>query len=84
MKIGYFFPIIKILPAKPKKEKQSKKKKKTSDKKEKKSPNPVIEFTKKHGLDGLIELLKELVGIVLKLTDTISSSMARMLAQSYS
>ena len=71
MKIGYFFPIIKILPANPKKEKQSKKKKKNSDKKEKKSPNPVIEFTKKHGLEGLIELLKELVGIVLKLTDTI-------------
>ena len=71
MKIGYFFPIIKILPANPKKEKQSKKKKKNSDKKEKKSPNPVIEFTKKHGLEGLIALLKELVGIVLKLTDTI-------------
>jgi len=71
LKIGYLFPIIKILPAKPKKEKKSNKKKKISDKKEKKSPNPVIEFTKKHGLEGLIELLKELVGIVLKLTDTI-------------
>ena len=85
LKIGYIFPIIKILPKKPKKEKKSEKEKKTSDKKsedsekeekssgekKKKSKNPVWEFTKKNGLDGLIELLKEIVGIVVRLVDTI-------------
>ena len=69
LKIGYIFPMIRILPKKPQKKKKTVKK--TSEEKEKKSKNPVIEFTKKNGLDGLIELLKEIVGIVVKLADTI-------------
>lgn len=76
LKMGYLFPVFKILPQKPKPEKPAKKKskeatkdKKTSEKKKKK--NPILTFTKKHGLDGLIELLKEIVAIVLKLVDTI-------------
>lgn len=82
LKIGYIFPIIKILP---KKKKNPKKTKKTSAKKEKnptkkekdsavkkqKPKNKILEFTKKNGLDGLIELLKEIVSIILKLVDTI-------------
>ena len=67
LKVGYIFPIFKVLPQKPKPEKPEKKK---PEKKPKKK-NPVLEFTKKQGLDGIIELLKEITGIILKLVDTI-------------
>lgn len=67
LKVGYIFPLFKVLPQKPKPEKPEKKK---SEKKPKKK-NPVLEFTKKQGLDGIIELLKEITGIILKLVDTI-------------
>ncbi len=67
LKVGYIFPLFKVLPQKPKPEKPEKKK---PEKKPKKK-NPVLEFTKKQGLDGIIELLKEITGIILKLADTI-------------
>ena len=67
LKVGYIFPLFKVLPQKQKKEKPEKKK---PEKKPKKK-NPVLEFTKKQGLDGIIELLKEITGIILKLADTI-------------
>ena len=67
LKVGYIFPLFKVLPQKPKPEKPEKKK---PEKKPKKK-NPVLEFTKKQGLDGIIELLKEITGIILKLVDTI-------------
>ena len=67
LKVGYIFPLFKVLPQKPKPEKPEKKK---PEKKPKKK-NPVLEFTKKQGLDGIIELLKEITGIILKLVDII-------------
>ncbi len=68
LKVGYIFPIFKILPQKEKPEKKKpEKEKKTKEKKK----NPVLEFTKKQGLEGIIELLKEITAILLKLADTI-------------
>ena len=69
LKVGYIFPIFKVLPQKPKPEKPDEKKQEKEKKPKKK--NPVLEFTKKQGLDGIIELLKEITGIILKLVDTI-------------
>ena len=79
LKVGYLFPFFRILPQKPKPEKKedtkpqessvaspTKKKAKTAKKK-----NPVWEFTKKQGLEGIIELLKQITGIVMKLLDTV-------------
>ncbi len=76
-KVGYLFLRFTIMPPKPKKKKKSRKKaskkdsgqnaeeeKKQKDKKQKK-PNPIVDFTKKHGIDGLIELLEKLVSIVI-------------------
>ena len=70
LKVGYIFPIFKVLPQKRKSEKPEKPEKKKSEKEPKKK-NSVLEFTKKQGLDGIIELLKEITGIILKLVDTI-------------
>ena len=69
LKVGYIFPIFKVLPQKPEPEKPDEKKQEKEKKPKKK--NPVLEFTKKQGLDGIIELLKEITGIILKLVDTI-------------
>ena len=69
LKVGYIFPIFKVLPQKPKPEKPDEKKQEKEKKPKKK--NPVLEFTKKQGLDGIIELLKEITGIILKLVDII-------------
>ena len=69
LKVGYIFPIFKVLPQKPKPEKPDEKKQEKEKKPKKK--NSVLEFTKKQGLDGIIELLKEITGIILKLVDTI-------------
>lgn len=69
LKVGYIFPIFKVLPQKPKPEKPNEKKQEKEKKPKKK--NPVLEFTKKQGLDGIIELLKEITGIILKLVDII-------------
>ena len=67
LRVGYIFPIFRVLPQKPKPEKPEKEK---SVKKTKKK-NPVIEFTKKQGLEGIIELLKEITEVIFKLMDTI-------------
>lgn len=74
LKCGYIFPFIKILPQKPKKEKKEKKKKKKSDdgKPKEKKKNPIVETVKEKGLDGLIQLLKAIVRILLKLVKTIT------------
>ena len=69
LKVGYIFPIFKVLPQKPKPEKPNEKKQEKEKKPKKK--NPVLEFTKKQGLDGILELLKEITGIILKLVDII-------------
>ncbi len=69
LKVGYIFPIFKVLPQKPKPEKPDEKKQEKEKKPKKK--NSVLEFTKKQGLDGIIELLKEITGIILKLVDII-------------
>ena len=70
LKVGYIFPIFRVLPQKEKPEKKKPSKEKKEKPKEKKK-NPVLEFTKKQGLEGIIELLKEITGIILKLADTI-------------
>lgn len=77
LKIGYIMPVFRILPKKKKsaKEKPSEKKSSGEEKSEKKDKpkkkNAVWEFTKKQGLEGIIELLKEITAIILKLVDTI-------------
>ena len=61
--------MFKVFPQKPKPEKPDEKKQEKEKKPKKK--NSVLEFTKKQGLDGIIELLKEITGIILKLVDII-------------
>ena len=93
LKVGYIFPLIKILPKKSSTEEESEEKtdteetdtdeseeetaqtEKTTGKKSKSRKKnkfrEVWQFTKKQGLDGIIELLKEIVALILKLVDTI-------------
>ena len=78
LRVGYLFPVFRILPAKPKQEKPEKKRKKkkqppkTAQEPEKKK-NPFGDIMKERGLGGLIELLRTLAKIaaeaVKKLTD---------------
>ena len=88
LKVGYIFPIFRVLPKKEKSIK-SNSDKKTSESDELSSENEKVaekqpvhkqktkklkkiwEFTKKQGLDGIIELLKEITSIILNLVDTI-------------
>lgn len=71
LKLGYAFLNFTILPQKPKKPKKPKKqKKKPEPEKEKteekpdKKKNPIMQLKDKHGLDGLIDLIKQIVHIV--------------------
>lgn len=86
LRAGYLFPVFRILPAKPRKQKPEKKKKKKEKKKEKEKPaeeekkNPIGNLIKKDGLSGLIDLLKAIAKIateaVKKITDhTVISRM---------
>ncbi len=77
LRMGYLFPVFKVLPKNPKPPK--KKPVKVSETKpsesriktKTKKKNPVREFTKKNGLEGVIELLKEIVTMILKLADAV-------------
>ena len=93
LKVGYIFPLIRILPKKSSAEQDSEEEtdteethtdeseeetaetKKISVKKsisqKKKKFRQVWEFTKKQGLEGIIELLKDITALILKLVDTI-------------
>ena len=78
--VGYLFPFIKLIPMKksdkPKKEKkkkQEKQKKETEEKTAEKRKNPLKDFIDKNGLSGLIDIVKSLASIVLKLAKTVSS-----------
>ncbi len=71
LKIGYLFLKFTILPQQPEKPKKGKKKKapekKTEVKKKEPEPkkkNPILEYADKHGLDGLLELVKVIAKIV--------------------
>ena len=81
LKVGYLFPVFRILPPKPKNEeaerkKEEKKKKKAAKKaakeaksestEKKKKSSLISEYKNAHGLDGLIELLKTLAKIALE------------------
>lgn len=78
LKIRYLFLCFKILPPKEKKPKepkpeQPKKTEKSDSKSEEKNKNPIKDFIKKKGTDGLIELLKKMAEIIMKATKTITS-----------
>ena len=84
LRAGYLFPVFRILPARPKKEKPEKKKKKKKKEKpggeEEKKKNPIGDYMKENGIGGLVDLLKAIVKIVLeaakKITDhTVISKM---------
>ena len=68
LSLGYLFLKFQLVPAKPKKKEkkkpQEKKEKKTEAEKKEKKPSTIKRLMDKHGLDGLIEILKEVVGIV--------------------
>ena len=78
--LGYLFPFFKVIPMKkrdkPKKEKKKKQKKKKKGTEEEtggKKKNPLKDFIDKNGLSGLIDVVKSLASIVLKLGRTIAS-----------
>ncbi len=92
LRIGYFFPLIKILPPKDKKEKnqvpeKNKEPQKDEPKKEQSDHAPkknqsssgkdtlkkVLDFAKKQGLDGIIELMKEVADMIIGFTKTIKN-----------
>ncbi len=71
LRVGYLFPVFRVLPQKPKKEKPEKKKKNKKQKKkqpetEEKKKNPVGDIIQEHGLRGLLELLRELARIAVE------------------
>lgn len=87
LRVGYLFPVFRILPQKPKNEeaerkKEEKKKKKAAKKasketeseqsEKKKKGNFISEYKNAHGLDGLIELLKTLAKIALEAVKKIT------------
>ena len=76
IRIGFAFLNFTVLPQKPKKPrkpKKSRKKKKPDENKkpetkpEKKKKNPILEYKDKHGLEGLLDLIREIVHIVVDL-----------------
>jgi len=93
IKVGYIFPLIKILPKKSSTEEESEEETDTEEadtdeseeetaeteknsvkkpkSKKKNKFREVWQFTKKQGLDGMIELLKDITALILKLVDTI-------------
>lgn len=68
LKIGYLFLKFGIIPEKPKKPEKPKPEKKTEEKKEQqpepRRPGRVRRLVNKHGIDGLIDILKEIAAIV--------------------
>lgn len=71
LNLGYLFLKFQLVPPKPKKkkkkkpeEKKEKEKKPEEEKKEEKKPGTFQRLMNKHGIDGLIEILKEVVSIV--------------------
>lgn len=90
LRLGYIFPVFRILPRKAKPEtesgetekpekKKSEPKAKKSEKEEpenkdtKKKSNAFLDFTKRNGLDGLIEVLKSVAEIVVGTAKKITS-----------
>ncbi|MGN1457633.1 MAG: DUF2953 domain-containing protein [Acutalibacteraceae bacterium] len=78
LKIRYLFLCFKILPKKEKKPKKPKPQKtekteESDNKPQDKNKNSIKDFVKKKGIDGLIELLKKFVDIVLKAAKTVTS-----------
>lgn len=78
LKIRYLFLCFKILPKKEKKPKKpepqkTEKTEKSDNKPQDKNKNSIKDFVKKKGIDGLIELLKKFVDIVLKAAKTVTS-----------
>ena len=93
IKVGYIFPLIKILPKKSSTEEESEEETDTEEadtdeseeetaeteknsvkkpkSKKKNKFREVWQFMKKQGLDGMIELLKDITALILKLVDTI-------------
>lgn len=73
--VGYTFIYIQLVPKKPKKPRKPRKKKQKKEEapaeknepaSNKKKKNSILEYKDKHGLDGLIELVKKICGIVTK------------------
>lgn len=70
LRVGLLFPVFKVLPMKPQKEKQAKKKKPKKEKKKKpedetkKKKPTLLEKVKSQGLSGIIELLEEVIDIL--------------------
>lgn len=68
LSIGYLFLKFRLFPAKPKKPKKKKPEGKKKEEPEKsevpRRPNRVKQLLDKHGIDGLIDILKEVVRIV--------------------
>ncbi len=65
--LGYMFLKFRIVPAPEKKKKQKKKKKPEPEKKEKKTAakkNPVKDIIRKQGLDGFLELIRDITSLV--------------------
>ena len=78
LKIRYLFLCFKLLPKKEKKPKKPKPQKpekpeKTDSKPQDKNKNSAKDFVSKKGIDGLIELLKKMVDIILKAAKTVTS-----------
>lgn len=78
LKIRYLFLCFKLLPKKEKKPKKPKPQKpekpeKTDSKPQDKNKNSAKDFVRKKGIDGLIELLKKMVDIILKAAKTVTS-----------
>ena len=83
LRIGYLFPVFRILPMKEKPEKQSAKesgKQKNTDEEKKKEgtpkkENPLVKYKNKHGVGGLIELFKNLASVLLKASKMITGNL---------
>ncbi len=75
LKIGYLFLKFQLIPEKPKKKKKPAKKQ--DEKKEKSQPKPkqpgrIKRLIDRHGLDGLIEILKEICEVVVDVLKGLS------------
>ena len=78
LKVRYLFLCFKLLPQKDKKQKKEKPQKpektqKPDSEEPKKNKNTIKNFVKEKGIDGLIELLKNLLDIVMQAARTITS-----------
>lgn len=71
--VGYTFLNFQVIPSKPKKPKKQKKKNQKTEPEEKKSEgekkkkkNFILDYKDKHGLSGLLDLIKQITDIVVK------------------